>query len=159
MCYTASVISASTAMMPILFIRVLFLIFGWPLAISLGTGLSAVPPKELVECLFAGAGRSCMGVHSQNKRPAPCPSEFFESSPSLITSLPFSLSVFQNKNRPLRITLIQSSRLHHWLPLSQVPILKGRSSAPLPSSVFVYAGHTTRGDQKIQYSKEHNKVG
>jgi hypothetical protein len=39
-----------------------------------------------------------------------------------------------------------------------VPILKGRSSAPLPSSVFVYAGHTTPGDQKIQYSKEHNKV-
>jgi hypothetical protein len=34
---------------------------------------------ELVECLFAGAGHACVGIHSQNKRPAPCPSDFLES--------------------------------------------------------------------------------
>jgi hypothetical protein len=51
-------------------IRVFLLSLGRPLPLCLGTALSTVPPEELVECLFAGAGRSCKDVHSQNKRPA-----------------------------------------------------------------------------------------
>jgi hypothetical protein len=39
-----SAISARTAIMPSFLIRAYFLIFGWLLAISLRTGLSAVPP-------------------------------------------------------------------------------------------------------------------
>src|SRR5215203_3922704 len=91
-------------------------------------------------------------------------------------SIPISPSPLPTtRNRLLRITLIQSSRLHHWLPLSQVPIYSsrlhhwlplsqvpiytGRSSEPLPSRVIVYAGHTTLVGQKVLYSREHNKVG
>jgi hypothetical protein len=37
----------------------------------------------------AGAGHACVGIRSQNKRPAPCPSDFFASYPDLITSLPY----------------------------------------------------------------------
>jgi hypothetical protein len=48
--------------------------------------------------------------------------------------------------------MIQSSRLHHWLPLPQVPILKGRSSEPLPSRGFVYLSHITPGGTEILYS-------
>src|SRR5215203_6797355 len=55
--------------------------------------------------------------------------------------------------------VIQSSRLHHWLPLPQVPKCTGRSSEPLLSRLFVCAGHTTRGGQKVLLPKEHNKVG
>jgi hypothetical protein len=36
--------------------------------------------------------------------------------------------------------MIQSSRLHHWLPLPQVPIYTRRSSEPLLSLGFVYGG-------------------
>jgi hypothetical protein len=55
--------------------------------------------------------------------------------------------------------MIQSSRLHHWLPMPQVPIEMGLSSAPLPSRGFVYAGHTTLAGQKVLYSREPNKLG
>jgi hypothetical protein len=78
-----SPISASTAMMAIFLVpsapvRQLCrasslgsLSFSWLASSSLFRNrLSAVPPQELVECLIAGAGRSCMGVHSQYKRPA-----------------------------------------------------------------------------------------
>src|SRR5215204_4539110 len=99
-------------------------------------------------------GWACLyrSVISQNKRPAPCPSDFFESN--LAPSPPFpSRSPFPTtKKRPLRITMIQSSRLHHWLPQSQVPIYTGQSSKPLRSRGFVYGGHPTPGGTKVLYS-------
>src|SRR5215203_6772803 len=64
------------------------------------------------------------------------------SSASLPSSPPFpSRSPFP-KQKPASKDhkVIQSSRLHHWLPLSQVPIYKGRSSEPLLSRVFVSKG-------------------
>jgi len=48
--------------------------------------------------------------------------------------------------------MIQSSRLHHWLPQSQVPIYTGQSSKPLRSRGFVYGGHPTPGGTKVLYS-------
>src|SRR5215208_4685803 len=87
-------------------------------------------------------------VEKQRSGPYPCAFfsklTFSHHLPSLL-ALPFP----QQKPASKDHTVIPSSRLHHWLPLSQVPILKGRSSEPLLSRVFVYGGHTTPGDPKI----------
>ena len=45
--------------------------------------------------------------------------------------------------------MIQSSRLHHWLPLPQVPILKGRSSEPL-----LYAEVLSTGDTLLALARK-----
>src|SRR5215203_6973489 len=99
-----------------------------------------------------------MFIAKTSVRPLALP---ISSKANLAPSPPFrSCSPFpKTKTGHYRIKMIQSSRLHHWLPLPQVPIYTGRSSEPLPSRVFVNAGYTTPCGQKIQYSREHNKIG
>src|SRR5215204_1828752 len=60
-----------------------------------------------VECLFAGAGRPCvaLSIAKTSVRPLSLRTSSLRQ-PCGTTSLPFSLSVSHDKNRPSRITMI-----------------------------------------------------
>src|SRR5215208_5353787 len=88
------------------------LFLGRLLQISLGTGLSTVPPEELVECLFAGAGRSCKGIHSQNKRPALADSL---SPPQQSWRHHLHSFTAPSKDKTDHLLFLGGSRLRYWL--------------------------------------------
>jgi hypothetical protein len=80
---------------------------------------------------------SCSSVNSPNKRPAPC--RLITSFQANLASLPpfLALPFPQQKPASKDHLVIQSSRLHHWLTLPQVPISMGQSSLPLLGTGFV----------------------
>ena len=49
--------------------------------------------------------------------------------------------------------MIQSSRLHHWLPLSQVPIYIRDEVLSLYQAEFLFAGHVNGGGPNILCSR------
>src|ERR671910_1215687 len=60
-----------------------------------------------------------------------------------------SLSLTQMKNRPHWITLIQRSRLHHWLPLPQVPRFRTRVLSLYLSRALLVGRDVTDGNRKV----------
>ena len=70
------------------------------------------------------------------------------------TSLPnlpliTSLSLTPKKNRPQWITSIQHSRLHHWLPLSQVPKYRTRVLSLYLRRALLVGRDVTDGNRKV----------
>src|SRR5215207_927244 len=89
----------------------------------------ALKPSQ-VRCVFAGAGRVvCASTSSYKQASCPLPVHEYFVSPNLGSSLPSpSRSPFSQKTKPATGPLVPCSRLHHWLPLSLVPIFTGQSS-------------------------------
>src|SRR5215204_2037243 len=89
----------------------------------------ALKPSQ-VGCEFAGAGRVvCASTSSYKQASCPLPVHEYFVSPNLGSSLPSpSRSPFSQKTKPATGPLVPCSRLHHWLPLSLVPIFTGQSS-------------------------------
>src|SRR5215208_3821623 len=123
----------NTAIIPIFLNIKVFLLYLVGLYCSLRTGACLRHCLRAVECLFAGAGRTCVALSIAHTSVRPL-SLVIASYASLPSSPPFlfSLSLSQNKKPTSKDHfVIPSSRLHHWLPLPQVPIYQGRSSEPL----------------------------
>src|SRR5215204_6480634 len=120
--------SDSTAIMPNFLNIKVFLLYLVGLYCSLRTGACLRHCLRAVECLFAGAGRSCKDVHSQNKCPAPC-RLMTSSKANLVSSPPFPYTPKQKQNR--LTSHLGGSRLRYWLCPSLKRPLLGRASKPL----------------------------